>query len=182
MVRLPPELGVDSNTRNNRDSSTTPVRSDTHDLKLKITDEGARVQVGQVVTYKVTYENGGDSTAEAAGCDSQFASAHQHGSRRQLGWMGNASMEFVRCRSATLALENLVKLIWQFKCRTPCPHGVRSIRVDAHIAAASGVDKNTRNNTDPSFTPHSAELSQPACEHHRLWCKRETWRSRRLCR
>ncbi len=143
---------ADINTRNNDDTSTTPIRQDTHDLEVDITDNGGKTSAGETVAYAVTYGNRGDSTAVGATISVAIpAETTLDVDASSEGWscadgvctLVVGDVESGTRAEATLALAYAVEL----------PADVSSYRVDATIAAASGTDTSSRNNSDSSYTP-----------------------------
>ena len=144
--------GADTNPNNNDDTSTTPIRQDTHDLAIDITDNGGKTSPGETVAYAVTYANFGDSTAAGATISVEIpAETTLNVDESSEGWscvdgvctLAAGDVESGARAESTLALTYAAEL----------PADVSSYRVNASIAASSGEDTRSRNDTDGSTTP-----------------------------
>jgi uncharacterized repeat protein (TIGR01451 family) len=144
--------GVDKNARNNRDPSVTPIQRNYHDLRMKITDNGARAGAGEDVSYTVTWKNRGAHPALGSKVTveiPEFTTFHADGSSE--GWNCEGQTCVLEVGDVAPGAKGEAKIAIMLPQELPA--NVNRVRVDAVMAAASGTDWRRRDNRDPSVTP-----------------------------
>ena len=146
------DAGIDSNRRNNRDDSITPVRQDSHDLRLRITDNGASVPAGGGVLYEVGYRNRGDQTASGSVVTAILPPLTVYDPENSVGeWKCDGQVCLLEVGDIESGASGEAAIA--VTVADEVPDDVSYLRIDASIAAAEGTEKNERDNSDPSFTP-----------------------------